>query len=84
VSEWKPGSGWEHRSFDKERTLKLVGKVIEFSPPRRLALTWAAPADEAREKQHSRVAFDIEPSSGVVRLTVKHDRLKTGCLNETE
>ncbi|MGZ6292243.1 MAG: SRPBCC domain-containing protein [Syntrophales bacterium] len=39
VSDWKPGSKWEHRSSDKERTLKLVGKVIESSLPRRLVLT---------------------------------------------
>ena len=42
VSDWKPGSRWEHRRSDKERVLDLVGKVIESSPPRRLVLTWAS------------------------------------------
>jgi uncharacterized protein YndB with AHSA1/START domain len=78
VSDWKPGSKWEHRSSDKERTLKLVGKVIEHSPPRRLVLTWAFPAAEAREEKHSRVTFEIEPFHDVVRLTVTHDRLEPG------
>ena len=78
VSDWKPGSKWEHRGCDKERTLKLVGKVIESSPPRRLVLTWAFPADEAREEKHSRVTFEIEPIGNVVRLTVTHDRLEPG------
>ncbi len=78
VSDWKPGSRWEHRTSDKERTLHLVGKVVESSPPRRLVLTWAAPADEAHEKKHSRVTFEIEPVRDVVRLTVTHDDLEPG------
>lgn len=78
VSDWKPGSRWEHRSSDKERTLKLVGKVIESTPPRRLVLTWAFPADEAHEKKHSRVTFEIEPIGDIVRLTVTHDNLEPG------
>jgi uncharacterized protein YndB with AHSA1/START domain/DNA-binding transcriptional ArsR family regulator len=78
VSDWKPGSKWEHRSCDKARTLKLVGKVLESAPPRRLVLTWAFPADEAREAKHSRVTFEIEPISEVVRLTVTHDQLEPG------
>jgi uncharacterized protein YndB with AHSA1/START domain len=76
VSDWKPGSRWEHRGADKERELKLVGKVIESSPARRLVLTWAFPADEAREEKHTRVTFEIEPIGDVVRLTVTHDRLE--------
>ena len=78
VSDWQPGSKWEHRSADNERTLRLVGKVIESSPPRRLVLTWAFPADEAREEKQSRVTFEIEPIRGVVRLTVTHDHLEPG------
>ena len=78
VSDWKPGSRWEHRAFDKDRTLRLVGKVIESSPPRRLVLTWASPADEAQEEKHSRVTFEIEPAGGVVRLTVTHEHFEPG------
>ena len=78
VSDWKPGSRWEHRAFDKDRTLRLVGKVLESSPPRRLVITWAEPADEADEKKHSRVTFEIEPVRDVVRLTVTHDHFEPG------
>ncbi len=78
VSDWKPGSRWEHRASGKDGTLKLVGKVLESSPPRRLVLTWASPADEAREEKHSRVTFEIEPIGEIVRLTVTHDRLEPG------
>jgi uncharacterized protein YndB with AHSA1/START domain len=76
VSDWQPGSAWEHRSFDEEGTVHLVGKVLESSPPRWLVLTWASPADAAREDKHSRVTFEIEPVRGVVRLTVTHDGLE--------
>jgi uncharacterized protein YndB with AHSA1/START domain len=78
VSDWKPGSRWEHRSAEKDATVHLVGKVVESSPPRRLVLTWAFPADEGREEKHSRVTFEIEEVRGVVRLTVTHDRLEPG------
>jgi len=78
VSDWKPGSKWEHRACDDKGTLRLVGKVIESSPPRRLVVTWAAPADAAQEEKHSRVTFEIEPIGEVVRLTVTHDRLEPG------
>ncbi len=77
-SDWKIGSRWEHRKFDKDHTMMLVGKVIEFSPPYRLVLSWAFPKDELHKKKHSRVAIDIEPFRGVVRLTVTHDHLKSG------
>jgi uncharacterized protein YndB with AHSA1/START domain len=78
VSDWKPGSRWEHRRFDKERTADIVGKVIESSPPRRLVLSWAFPADEAREKKHSTVTIEIEPFRKVMRLTVTHNHLEPG------
>ncbi len=78
ISDWKPGSRWEHRESNKARDLKLVGKVIESSPPRRLVLTWADPSDESREEKHSRVTFDLKPMHGVVRLTVTHDLLEPG------
>jgi len=78
VSDWKPGSKWEHRASGKDGALKLVGKVLESSPPRRLVLTWASPADEAREEKHSRVTFEIEPIGDIVRLTVTHDRFEPG------
>jgi uncharacterized protein YndB with AHSA1/START domain len=41
-------------------------------------MTWALPADEAREEKHSRVTFDIEPVGDVVRLTVTHDHFEPG------
>jgi uncharacterized protein YndB with AHSA1/START domain len=78
LSDWKPGSRWEHRHENHDGTLRLVGRVIESTPPRRLVLTWAFPADESNEEKHTRVTFEIEPAGEVVRLTVTHDRLEPG------
>ncbi|HET6490687.1 MAG TPA: SRPBCC family protein [Syntrophales bacterium] len=78
ASDWKPGSKWVHRRFDRERTPDIVGKVVECSPPKRLVLTWAFPADEARAVKHSRVTIEIEAYRKVARLTVTHDGLEPG------
>lgn len=78
LSDWKEGSRWEHRDSGPGRTLRLAGKVLEAAPPRRLSMTWAFPADEGNEEKTTRVAFDIEPYRGVVRVTLRHDRLERG------
>ena len=78
VSDWKPGSRWEHRSSEDKSQIHLVGKVLESTPPRRLVLTWAFVADEKRDEKQTRVAFDIEPVGNLVRLTVTHDNLEPG------
>jgi uncharacterized protein YndB with AHSA1/START domain len=78
VSDWRVGSPWEHRSSGEDRTLRLVGKVLECAPPTRLAMTWVFPSDAGDEAKHTRVALDIEPVPGASRLTVTHDRLEPG------
>ncbi len=78
VSDWERGSRWEHLRSGSNKHVDLVGKVIEYSPPRRLVLSWAFPSDEARKEKHSRVTIEIKPYRGVVRLTVTHDRLASG------
>ena len=77
VSDWKPGSKWEHTRADGTGTVDMVGKVVENTPPRRLVFTWARPDDAEDDSKHSRVAFDIEPyAAGLIRLTVTHDDLE--------
>src|SRR6202521_394731 len=61
VSDWKPGSRWEHRRGDAAGSVVLAGQVLESQPPRRLVLTWANPDDKANQERHSRVTFEIEP-----------------------
>jgi uncharacterized protein YndB with AHSA1/START domain len=78
VSDWKPGSKWEHRRVDEAGTVDLVGQVVESLPPRRLVITWADPADAADKAKHTRVTFEIEPVADMVRLTLTHDELQPG------
>lgn len=79
VSDWVPGSRWEHVRNDEARTVNLVGKVIEHAPPSRLVLSWVGRDDEADPQAYSRVTFDITPYDGtLVKLTVTHDDLTRG------
>ncbi|GAA4107762.1 SRPBCC family protein [Aminobacter aganoensis] len=78
VSDWSPGSKWEHVRANDERTVELVGKVIEISPPSRLVISWANASQAADPASHSRVTFEIEEYESMVRLTVIHDELEAG------
>ena len=53
----------------------MVGNVVESTPPRRLVMTWARPAEEQTESAHSRVTIELQPIDDMVRLSVTHDRL---------
>jgi len=78
VSDWQPGSPWQHVRANAERKVQLVGKVVEVSPPTRLVITWADPAQAADPASYSRVSFDVAPYEEMVRLTVTHDELEAG------
>ncbi|WP_404405613.1 SRPBCC family protein [Pelagibacterium halotolerans] len=78
VSDWQPGSKWEHIRADDERTVQLVGDVVEVSPPHRLVITWANASQASDPAAYSRVTFDIDAYEDMVRLTVTHDELEAG------
>jgi uncharacterized protein YndB with AHSA1/START domain len=78
VSEWKPGSDWQHVRDNEQRTVNVVGKVVEVDAPTRLVITWASPSSAADPDSYSRVAFDVAAYEGMVRLTVTHDELEAG------
>jgi uncharacterized protein YndB with AHSA1/START domain len=78
VSDWKPGSTWEHVRANEQRTVELVGKVVEVSPPTRLVITWANASQADDPASTSRVSFDIVKYEDMVRLTVSHDELEAG------
>jgi uncharacterized protein YndB with AHSA1/START domain len=78
ISDWKPGSGWQHIRANEQRTVQLVGKVVEVVPPARLVITWASPSEAANPDSYSRVSFDIATYEDMVRLTVTHDELEAG------
>lgn len=78
VSDWKPGSNWEHRKQDGSNEVLILGKVVEFDAPRRMVWTWAFPADAANTAAHTRVTFELEQIEDMVRLSVTHDQLEPG------
>ena len=73
VSDWKPGSSWEHVRANDERTVELVGKVVESTPPTRLVITWANASQASDPDSYSRVTFEIVEYDNMVRLTVTHE-----------
>ena len=73
VSDWKEGSTWEHQDTNNSNDVKLVGRVKESNPPKRLVLTWSAPDNI---ENASTVSFDIDAVEGAVRLDVIHSDLK--------
>jgi len=78
VSDWKPGSSWQHVRANAERTVQLAGKVIEIAAPTRLVMTWANASQADDPDATSRVTFDVAPIDDMVRLTVTHDELEAG------
>ncbi len=74
VSDWQPGSRWEHRRTDGSGIADVIGTVLESAPPRRLVMTFDAPGD-LPPAGPSTVTFDIEPYHEIVRLTVTHGNL---------
>jgi uncharacterized protein YndB with AHSA1/START domain len=79
VSDWKPGSKWEHVRNSDSTISDIVGEVVEYDPPKRLVMTWAAASQADDADQYSRVTFDITPDKDdMVKLTVSHDELQPG------
>jgi uncharacterized protein YndB with AHSA1/START domain/DNA-binding transcriptional ArsR family regulator len=74
VSDWQPGSTWEHRRVDGSGAVDVVGQVIKGEPPTRLVITFDDdPAESPREP--SVVTFLVEPHQDIIRLTVTHENL---------
>lgn len=74
VSDWQPGSPWEHRRVDGSGVVDVVGTVLEAEPPTRLVVTFDD-SEEERPNGPSVVTFLIEPHQDIVRLTVTHENL---------
>ena len=78
VSDWQPGSTWQHVRTDEQRTVQLVGKVLDVVPPTRLVISWANASQADDPSSYSRVSFELAPYEDMVRLTVTHDELEAG------
>ena len=75
ISDWQPGSSWEHRRVDGSGVVDVVGRVLEAEPPTRLVITFDDVPDPESPREPSVVTFLIEPYQDIVRLTVTHEKL---------
>jgi uncharacterized protein YndB with AHSA1/START domain/DNA-binding transcriptional ArsR family regulator len=75
VSDWQPGSAWEHRRVDGSGVNDAVGRVLTAEPPTRLVITFEDSPDSASSREPSVVTFLVEPYQEIVRLTVTHENL---------
>lgn len=69
VSDWKVGSKWEHQDTKNNNNVRVTGKVLECTPPKKLVISWFAPSNEV---DSSTVSFELEQIKNVVCLTVTH------------
>jgi len=75
ISDWQPGSAWEHRRADGSDAVDVVGKVLKAEPPTLLTITFEDAPDAAESREPSVVTFLVEPHQDIVRLTVTHENL---------
>jgi uncharacterized protein YndB with AHSA1/START domain len=70
-TDWKAGSPWrlvfpDGRSAD-------TGEIVECDRPRRIVLKWRNEfRPELSAEGYARCSIELEPQSGVVKLTVSH------------
>ncbi|MYS25003.1 Uncharacterized conserved protein YndB, AHSA1/START domain [Streptomyces sp. DvalAA-14] len=75
VSDWQPGSDWEHRRADGSGVVDVTGRVLEAEPPTRLVITFEDSPDAQPPREPSVVTFLVEAHLAIVRLTVTHENL---------
>ncbi|MDQ3382785.1 MAG: metalloregulator ArsR/SmtB family transcription factor [Actinomycetota bacterium] len=75
VSDWQPGSTWEHRRVDGSGAVDVVGRVLEAEPPTRLVVTFEDALEAETHREPSVVTFLVETHQDIVRLTVTHENL---------
>jgi uncharacterized protein YndB with AHSA1/START domain len=70
-SDWKAGSPWQLVFADGR--VADTGEIVEADPPRRLVIKWRNEfRPELKAEGYSRCTMDLEPLSGVVKLTITH------------
>jgi uncharacterized protein YndB with AHSA1/START domain len=71
-SAWAPGSSW--RILKPDGSVADSGEVLEFDPPRRLAVSWQNHLfPEMEAEGHSRMSYELEQQDDAVKLTLIHE-----------
>ncbi len=72
TSDWKVGSDWQIMIPDGR--VGDSGKVLEFDPPRRLAISWRNEfMPELKAEGYSICTYELEPAGTAVKLTLTHE-----------
>jgi uncharacterized protein YndB with AHSA1/START domain/DNA-binding transcriptional ArsR family regulator len=79
VSDWQPGSVWQHVRTDGSGIADVTGTVVAAEPPDRLVLTFPG-SDAGAPPSH--VTFTVERHHDIVRLTVRHEDIPSGADRE--
>jgi uncharacterized protein YndB with AHSA1/START domain/DNA-binding transcriptional ArsR family regulator len=80
ISDWQPGSAWEHQRTDGSGRADVVGTVLEANYPTRLVITFEDAPDEDKPGGPSVVTFLVKPHQDIVRLTVTHENLASDAM----
>jgi uncharacterized protein YndB with AHSA1/START domain len=69
--EIEPRTGGQFRLLWPDGRLHISGEVVEWTPPRRLCVSWDIEGmNDFAELPTCLVAYDVEPSGELVRLTM--------------
>lgn len=71
ISDWTPGASYRMVDPDSGQE-RVIGKVLECQPPKRLMTSWADPSDL---QDVSTVLYEIAELGDIVRLDVTHTDL---------
>ncbi len=70
-AEWKVGAPWKLVFSDGR--IADAGEVVEVDPPKRLVIKWRNEwKPEMKAEGYARCTMELEPSEGVVKLTITH------------
>ena len=70
-ADWRVGGAW--KLILPDGTVGDTGEVLEFDPPKRLALRWRNEfRPELKAEGESRCTMELEPTGEAVKLTVTH------------
>lgn len=83
TAEWKPGGRFEMGNAKASGQLLAEGEILEVDPPRKLVQTMRALwGEDVKEEGTSRVTREIEPVGDSCHLTVTHDQLREGAIDQ--